>query len=153
MWGGSVNILQYSCPGKIPWAQKPSGLQSVGMQGSWTWLKWQSMHACVCICTWHCFRFQWPVFSSQHWHGKSRLSAENACLRHRSTSTRWRTSVAFFKGKDTVWSDGTLTRLFGHRLPFIKHILMRYPNSALSWSYGLFQTEVNLFPSSLFSLF
>ena len=29
---------------KIPWAEKPGGLRSMGLQNSWTWLKQLSTH-------------------------------------------------------------------------------------------------------------
>ena len=32
---GNGNPLQYSCPG-IPWTEEPGGLQSMGLQKSWT---------------------------------------------------------------------------------------------------------------------
>ena len=35
---GNGNPLQYSCHGKIPWTEEPGGLQSMGLQKSWTQL-------------------------------------------------------------------------------------------------------------------
>ena len=118
-----------SLPGKIPGAEKPSGLQSMGSQRvGHDWSDRACMHA-VCICPWHCFRCQWPVFSSQHWHKiqdfqqRMHVSGIGLCLPDEGHLLR-------FFSQDTVWADGILTKLFGHRFPFIKHILMRHPNSS-----------------------
>ena len=114
---------------KIPWTEKATGLQSMGLQRvGHDWSDRACMHA-VYICAWQCFRFQWPVFSSQHWHKiqdfQQRMHVSGIGLYLSDEG-----HLSGFFSQDTVWADGTLIRLFGHRFPFIKHILMRHPNSS-----------------------
>ena len=62
---------------RIPWTEEPHGLQSMGSQKSWTWLKWVSMHTawleCRCVRRWGerrqegQVRHRWPRPCVPHW--------------------------------------------------------------------------------------